>query len=102
MIGLCWDKVLQQAFNTVNAAIACNITLAYPDYSPGFEIYTDNSKSQLGAMITQNNRLLVFFGRKLSPTKEKNSMTKQELLAIVETLKEFKGILWGQQLIVLT
>ena len=25
-------------------------------------------------------------------------MTKQELLAIVETLKEFKGMLWGQTL----
>jgi hypothetical protein len=27
-------------------------------------------------------------------------VTKIELLAIVETLKEFKGMLWGQQLIV--
>jgi hypothetical protein len=25
-------------------------------------------------------------------------MTEQELLVIVETLKEFKGMLWGQQL----
>jgi hypothetical protein len=29
-------------------------------------------------------------------------VTKQELLAIVESLKEFKGILWGQQLMVYT
>jgi TusA-related sulfurtransferase len=29
-------------------------------------------------------------------------VTKQELLAIVETLKEFKGMLWGQQLTVYT
>ena len=29
-------------------------------------------------------------------------MTKQELLAIVETPKEFKGMLWGQQLTVYT
>ena len=29
-------------------------------------------------------------------------MTKQELLAIVETLKEFKGMLWGQQITVYT
>ena len=29
-------------------------------------------------------------------------MTKQELLAIVETLKEFKGMLWGQQIMVYT
>ncbi len=29
-------------------------------------------------------------------------MTEIELLAIIETLKEFKGMLWGQQLIVYT
>ncbi len=29
-------------------------------------------------------------------------MTKQELLAIVETLKEFKGMLWGQTITVYT
>ena len=33
---------------------------------------------------------------------QKYSMTKEELLAIVETLKEFKGMLWGQQLMVYT
>ncbi len=29
---------------------------------------------------------------------QKYSMTELELLAIVETLKEFKGMLWGQRL----
>eukprot|EP00804_Cyclotella_cryptica_P016109 CCRYP_004225-RA/>CCRYP_004225-RA protein AED:0.35 eAED:0.35 QI:90/-1/0/1/-1/0/1/0/97 len=33
---------------------------------------------------------------------QKYSVTKIELLAIVETLKEFKGILWGQQIKVYT
>jgi hypothetical protein len=33
---------------------------------------------------------------------QKYSVTEIELLAIVETLKEFKGMLWGQQLIVHT
>jgi hypothetical protein len=67
--------------------------LAYPDYSEGSKIYTDSSKLQLGAVITQNNRLLAFFSRKLSPMQQEYSVTKQELLAIVDTLKEFKGML---------
>ena len=48
--------------------------------------------------MTQNNRPLVFFSRKLSPMQQKYSVTKKELLAIVEKLKELKGILWGQQI----
>ena len=95
-----WDPVHQQAFDTVKAAIARDVTLAYPDYSQGFEIYTDSSKLQLGAVITQQNRPLAFFSRKLSPAQQKYSVTEQELLAIVETLKEFKGMLWGQTITV--
>ncbi len=33
---------------------------------------------------------------------QKYSVTKQELLAKVETLKEFKGMLWGQAITVYT
>ena len=97
-----WDLVHQQAFDTMKATITCNVTLAYPDYSQGFEIYTDSSKLQLGAVITQQNRPLAFFSRKLSPAQQKYSMTEQKLLAIVETLKEFKGMLWGQNITVYT
>ncbi len=32
----------------------------------------------------------------------KYSLTKQALLVIVETLKEFKGMLWGQTIMVYT
>eukprot|EP00804_Cyclotella_cryptica_P025236 CCRYP_010343-RA/>CCRYP_010343-RA protein AED:0.31 eAED:0.49 QI:0/0/0/1/1/1/2/0/167 len=39
-----WDNIHQQAFNAVKATIARDVTLAYPDYSQGFEIYMDSSK----------------------------------------------------------
>eukprot|EP00804_Cyclotella_cryptica_P023312 CCRYP_000461-RA/>CCRYP_000461-RA protein AED:0.40 eAED:0.40 QI:0/0/0/1/0/0/4/0/401 len=94
-----WDDIHQQAFDTVKATITRDVTLAYPDYSQGFEIYTDSSKYQLGA---QNNRPLAFFSRKRSQAQQKYSVTEQELLVIVETLKEFKGMFWGQQITVYT
>jgi hypothetical protein len=76
--------------------------LAYPDYSKVFEIYTDASSKQLGAVITQDNMPIAFFSQKLSDTQQKYSITKIELLAIVETLKEFKRMLWGEQIKVFT
>ena len=97
-----WDDVHQTAFDNIKTAIAKDVVLAYPDYSQGFEIYTDSSKFQLGAVITQNNRLLAFFSRKLNTAQQKYIVTKQELLATVETLKEFKGMLWGQTITVYT
>jgi hypothetical protein len=91
-----WDEVHQRAFNHVKATIAKDVVLAYPDFSKVFEIYTDASIKQLGAVITQYNRPIAFFSWKLSDTQRKYSVTKIELLvllAIVETLKEFKGML---------
>ncbi len=52
---------------------------------------------QLGAVITQDNRPIAFFSRKLSKMQQKYSVTEIELLATVETLKEFKGMSWGQE-----
>jgi hypothetical protein len=76
--------------------------LAYPDYSKVFEIYTDASSKQLGAVTTQDNRPIAFFSQKLSDMQHKYSIIEIEILAIVETLKEFKGMLWGQNIKVFT
>jgi hypothetical protein len=90
-----WDEVHQRAFNHIKATITRDVVLAYPNYSEVFKIYTDASSKQLGAVITQKNRPIAFFSRKLSVAQCKYSVTKIELLAIVKTLKEFKGMLWG-------
>ncbi len=75
--------------------------MAYPDYTKAFEIYTDTSSKQIGAVITQDNRPLAFFSWKLFHTQLKYSIIEIELLAIVKILKEFKGMLWGQNIKVL-
>jgi hypothetical protein len=68
--------------------------LACPVYSKVFEIYPDASSEQLGAVFTQENRPIAFFSWKLSTMQRKLSVTKIEQFAIVETLKEFKEMLW--------
>ena len=78
----------------MKTTIAKDAVLAYPNYSKEFETYTDAFYEQLGSVITQGNWSLAFFGQKLSTVQ--HSVTKLELLVIVETLKEFKGMLWGK------
>ena len=74
-----WDEVHQNAFDHVKATITKEVVLV--------ELYTDASSKQLGAVITQDNRPIPFFSWKLSPAQRKYSVTKIELLAIVEPLK---------------
>jgi hypothetical protein len=97
-----WSDIHQEAFEGIKNALAREVLLAYPNYSEVFEIFTDASSRQLGAVITQNGRPLAFFSRKLSETQRKYSVTELELLSIVECLKEFKGMLWGQRIKVYT
>jgi RNase H-like domain found in reverse transcriptase len=70
------------------------ILLAYPDFSKDFHIYTDSSDYQLGAVIMQDDRPLAFYSRKLNSAQKRYTTGEQELLSIVETLKEFKTYYW--------
>ncbi len=50
-----WDPIHQQAVDDVKAAIAKETVLAYPDFLKPFEIYTDASSMQLGAISSRPN-----------------------------------------------
>ncbi len=71
-----WDSIHQEAFEDVKVAIAKETVLAYPDFSKPFEIYIDASSMQLGAVITQDNKPIAFFSRKLSKMQQKYSSQK--------------------------
>ena len=97
-----WTLEHQSAFDAMKVAIAQETLLTYPDFNKPFVIHTDASKVQLGACISQDGKPVAFYSRKLNPAQTRYTTTERELLSIVETLKEFRTILLGQQLIVHT
>ena len=82
--------------------VAREVILSYPDFNKPFEIHTDASKVQLGAVIAQDGKPIVLYSRKLSLAQTRYTTTEREFLSIVETFKEFRNTLLGQQLIVHT
>ncbi|MFM8622678.1 MAG: pol polyprotein, partial [Holophagaceae bacterium] len=97
-----WGPEQRQAFLEAKKILSKEAILAFPDFSKKFEIYTDASKYQLGAVITQDGRPLAFYSRKLNDAQTRYTTTERELLSIVETLKEFRNILLGQTIVVYT
>jgi hypothetical protein len=82
--------------------IAQDIMLTYPQFDKPFHVYTDASETQIGGVIMQDSKPLGFFSKKLNQTQKKYPVTEQELLAIVETIKYFRHMLLGHQIVVHT
>ena len=89
-------------FERIKQVVSREITLTYPDFSKEFEVYTDSSDYQLVGVIVQNGPPLTFYSRKLRGTQLNYTVTKKELLGVVETLKEFRCILLGHKIKVFT
>ena len=97
-----WTEQEQRAFDQMKKIISKETLLYYPDFNKEFHIHTDASKVALGAVISQDNKPVAFYSRKLNPAQTRYTTTERELLAIVETLKEFRSILLGQKIVVFT
>ena len=97
-----WTPKHQEAFVKVKQIVSHEVMLAYPDFNKPFDIHTDASKRQLGAVISQEKCPIAFYSRKLNPAQVWYTTGERELLAIVETLKEFRTILLGHPIRIYT
>jgi len=97
-----WNEQHELAFKVIKEQLTQETMLPYLQFDQPFIVYTDASEKQIGGIITQDNKPLGFFSRKLTDTKRCYPVTKQELLAIVETLKYFKHMLFGHKIIIKT
>ena len=93
-----WTELEKKAFDDIKKVMARETLLVYPDFNKTFEIHTDASRRQIGSVITQDNKPIAFYSRKLRGGQHNYTVTELELLAMVETLKEFRTILFGQKL----
>ena len=78
------------------------LLLSYLNFDEPFEIHVDANKLQLGSVLSQKGKPIAFYSRKLIPAQVNYTTIECELLSIVETLKELRNILLGQQIKVYT
>ena len=97
-----WTKIEQDAFDEINRIVARDTLLTYPDFNEEFKIHTDAIKFQLGAVIRQKANSITFCSIKLTDDHKRYTVTENELLSIVETLKEFRTTLLHQILRIYT
>ena len=91
-----WTEKHTEAFEAVEQALSEEAQSWCPDFTKLFEMHTDASEYQLGAVIAQDDKPIAFFSRKLNKSQCNYTIVELELLVIVETLKEFCSALLGQ------
>ena len=93
-----WTDVEQKAFEEIKNHITAESLLIYPDFNIPFDVYTDASDRQLGAVILQKGKPVAHFSRTLNAAQRNYTTTDKETLSIVELLKEYRNILYGHQI----
>ena len=73
-----WGPQQEVAFQMAKKVIAQEVVLAYPDFSKPFEIHTDASHCQLGAVISQGGKPIAFYSRKLNPAQTRHTTAERE------------------------
>ena len=81
-----WNDALEDYFKELKHMVFKKNLLSYASYK------------QLGAGISQNNKHTVFFLIIISKPQRNYTMTKKELLSIVECLKRLLEILFGYEI----
>ena len=95
-----WEKVHQEAFDKIKQAITNDVMLSFPDFNKPFEIHTDASDFQL--VIMQEWKPIAFYSRKLNSAQRNYTTGEQEMLSIVETLRAYRNILLGHEIVIYT
>ena len=61
---------MDEAFSQVKQMILEEIFLNYPDWSKSFDVHTNASDKQLGAVISQYGKPIAFFSQRLSKVQQ--------------------------------
>lgn len=85
-----------EAFNKLKSILTSDdVMLAYPNFNKEFSLTTDASNYALGAVLSQDNRPIVFLSRTLSRAEEHYATNEKEMLSIVWALKSLRNYLYG-------
>ena len=78
--------------------VSAETLLSYPDWTIPFMVQTFASDKLLDVVIKKNNKPISYLSLLLNKLQRNYTTTEKELLAIVECLNQFRGILFGYEI----
>ncbi|GJU03262.1 ty3-gypsy retrotransposon protein [Tanacetum coccineum] len=97
-----WNDSADKAFQALKQEMESLVTLALPDFTQPFDVTTDASGQAIGAVLSQSDRPINFFSKKLCARMQEASTYIRELYAITEAIKKWRQYLLGRKFRVFT
>lgn len=101
-----WTTECEEAFNKLRRALIDEVTLKFADPKAPFFVYCDASNVAIGGVCTNgnppNDRPIYFLSKMLNSAQRNYSTIERELVAITETIKVLKPILYLRKFLLYT
>ena len=72
-----WNEFAQKAFDLVKSRIANDALLAHLNFSKPFDVHADSNAYQLGGVVSQEERPITFFSKKLNAVQKNYPITEK-------------------------
>lgn len=97
-----WSDKCEASFLKLKELLSNAPILVIPEGNQDFVIYTDASRTSLGAVLMQRERVVAYASRQLKPVETRYATHDLELAAIVFALKIWRHYLLGEKFILYT
>lgn len=100
-----WMKMQDQAFRTLKEKLTSYPVLVVPNFKLGFRLSTDASDTAIGSTLEQVDEkgklvgVIGYFSKKLFAAQLNYFVMEKEFLAIIESLKHFRQVLYGRKFV---
>lgn len=102
-----WNATAQESFEKLKKLLSSAPVLHSPDFNKPFFIHCDACKTGIGSVLVQLNSdgdeiPIAFMSRKLNKAQRSYSVTEQECLAAVLSVKKFRPYIEGHEFTIVT